>query len=110
MVREERERKILVRNPEPDRIFVVSKRAFFNNVLLALAQTGSVFVNDMSRFQAYRFAKRAKSILGANVTYYTSIYQQNGVMYNGYWFRVIPDIPIAITKCPNCGYEFNKIK
>lgn len=82
-------RKVVIKDPSPSDTRVISNRAFYTYLLVSLNETGSIFVSNMTRYQAYRFVKRAKKELGANVVCFPSEHFDNGESMFGYWFRVI---------------------
>jgi hypothetical protein len=96
----------VVTNPSAENTTIISKRSMNENLALTLAQTGRIFVSNMSRAEAWRTAKTFTQSIGIKVKQFAAQHiDEKGNRYDGYEFVVIQDVPLdGFPKiCPSCG-------
>ena len=104
--------KKVFRNATPENTVLVSKRAMNESLSLLLAEQGAIFVSNVERREAWRMENRFSKLLGIKVRGFNGEHQHQGSTYPGYWFKVIPNIPMGgyPARCYQCGAELPKVK
>lgn len=77
---------------------VVTRKTLNETYAAIMAESGSVFVSDLGRKEAWRINQRLTELLKVSTKYFQAVHRADGMEYSGYEFKLA-----GMLRCPRCG-------